>query len=315
MNTLRVAVRYGYLPVMLIGVNAAGIGVAEADAAKVWLVALLGGAIGLSFAAERILPYDKSWNADRGDTGRDIAHALVNETLILSSVAALPAVAAVAPEAAEVWPGHWPFPAQVMLAILAADAGITLMHFASHKIGLLWRFHAVHHSVERFYGFNGLMKHPLHQAAETIAGLAPLLLAGMPEGVASALAAAVAVQLLLQHSNADYWAGPLTHLLALNQGHRFHHVKWPGIGDVNFGLFTLVWDYLLGTHSYVANRRFTSADLGMAARPHYPGRYLAQLGEPFRRRGRCTPTRPTAPSPQATTRHTAASADSTANGR
>jgi sterol desaturase/sphingolipid hydroxylase (fatty acid hydroxylase superfamily) len=137
----------------------------------------------------------------------------------------------------------------------------------------------------------------------------------MPAGVASALALAVAVQLLLQHSNADYWAGPLRHLLALNQSHRFHHLRWPGVGDVNFGLFTLMWDYLLGTHSYVANRHFTSADLGMAAKPDYPVGYLAQLGEPFRRRGRCAPTPPTAPSAQTTSHHAAASADGAVTGR
>lgn len=39
-----------------------------------------------------------------------------------------------------------------------ADLGITLTHYASHKIGVPWRFHAVHHSVTRCYGRNGLTK-------------------------------------------------------------------------------------------------------------------------------------------------------------
>jgi len=102
------------------------------------------------------------------------------------------------------------------------------------------------------------------------------------------LTLAVAVQLLLQHSNTDYRIGPLKHLLALNEGHRFHHLKWAGVGDVNFGLFTLVWDHLLGTHSYDPHRRFTSDQLGMAAKPRYPHRYLNQLAEPFKASGACT---------------------------
>jgi sterol desaturase/sphingolipid hydroxylase (fatty acid hydroxylase superfamily) len=132
------------------------------------------------------------------------------------------------------------------------------------------------------------MKHPLHQSLEMAAGVAPLLLLGMPEDVAAALALAVAVQLLLQHSNADYRIGPLRYLLALNQAHRFHHLKWAGVGDVNFGLFTLIWDRALRTYSYDRRRRFTSDDLGMAAKPHYPGAYLAQLAEPFRSSGACS---------------------------
>ncbi|MBF6269139.1 sterol desaturase family protein [Nocardia farcinica] len=279
---VRPLVRYGYVPVMLVGINGAGIALAAAGAAKLWLVALLAAAVALSFAAERVLPYRPAWNRSHGDAGRDTVHTVVNETLVLGSVAAIPALAALLPGTG-IWPHSWPFVIQVLVAILIADLGITLAHYASHHIGVLWRFHAVHHSVTRCYGLNGLMKHPLHQTIEMIAGVTPLLLAGIPVPVAAALALAVAVQLLLQHSNADYRVGPLKHVLALNEGHRFHHLKWAGVGDVNFGLFTLVWDHLLGTYSYDPRRRFTSDDLGMAAKPDYPVGYLAQLAEPFRK--------------------------------
>ncbi len=113
------------------------------------------------------------------------------------------------------------------------------------------------------------------------AGVARLILIGLSVDVASALALAVAIQLLLQHSNADYRIGPAKYGLALNEGHRFHHLKWAGIGDVNFGLFTLVWDHLMRTDSYDPARRFDSTQLGMSARPHYPLGYLDQLIYPF----------------------------------
>ncbi|MEV7013673.1 sterol desaturase family protein [Streptosporangium sp. NPDC051022] len=286
----RTVVRYGYVPLMLVGVNGAAIALTAAGASKLWLLGLLAAAIVLSFAAERILPYDSAWNSSQADAGRDAAHGVVNESLILAGVAVIPLPASALSTAlpgAAVWPHTWPFPAQVLLAVLIADLGITLTHHASHKIGALWRLHAVHHSVKRFYGLNGLMKHPLHQSLEMTAGVAPLLLIGLPVQVASVLALAVAVQLLLQHSNADYRIGTLKYVLALNEGHRFHHLKWAGIGDVNFGLFTLVWDHLLGTFSYDPTRRFTSEQIGMAAKPDYPTGYLAQLAEPFRASGAC----------------------------
>ncbi|MFI6713220.1 sterol desaturase family protein [Nonomuraea sp. NPDC050478] len=71
--------------------------------------------------------------------------------------------------------------------------------------------------------------------------------------------------------------------LALNEGHRFHHLKEAGVGDVNLGLFTLVWDHLLGTFSYDPARRFASG----------------QLAEPFQASGACH-TEPSPPERTAT---------------
>ena len=101
------------------------------------------------------------------------------------------------------------FLGQLIIAILIADFGITTVHLVSHRVGWMWRLHAVHHSIRRSYGLNGLMKHPLHQSLETIGGVAPLLLLGMPVHVAASLAGCVAIQLLMQHSNVAYRVGPL----------------------------------------------------------------------------------------------------------
>jgi sterol desaturase/sphingolipid hydroxylase (fatty acid hydroxylase superfamily) len=180
------------------------------------------------------------------------------------------------------WPSGWPLWGELLFAVIVADLGITLCHYASHRVEWLWRFHAPHHSVTRMYGFNGLIKHPVHQALETAAGTTPLVLLGMPLEVGLLLGFAITVQLLLQHSNADMRIGPLRYVLALAPLHRFHHQRWAGIGDVNFGLFTNLWDYLLGTAAYEPAKRFTSADLGIGKQPDYPVGYFAQLAAPFR---------------------------------
>ena len=301
LQILKPVIRYGYAPTMLLGINGLAVWVTATGGFKAWLLLLLAVAIGLSFLAERVLPYETSWNESAGDAQRDVTHTAVNEALILGSVAAIPLLAAALP-ALDVWPHELPFVVQLLIAVLIADLGITLVHLASHKIGVLWRFHAVHHSVKRFYGLNGLMKHPLHQTVEMTAGVLPLILVGLPVGVASTLALAVAVQLLLQHSNADYRVGRLKYILALNEGHRFHHLKWAGVGDVNFGLFTMLWDHLLGTFSYDPARRFDSEQLGMAAKPNYPNQYFPQLLEPFRASGACE-TKPAVHAPPMTVEH------------
>ena len=77
--------------------------------------------------------------------------------------------------------------------------------------------------------------------------------------------------------------GPLKYVWAVAPVHRFHHLNKAGDGDVNFGLFTTLWDYLLGTALFDERRRFTSDELGIESAPNYPVDYLDQLIEPFRK--------------------------------
>jgi len=269
---------------MLVGMNGIAVWI-MASAHDAWLlVPLLASAIALSFAAERFAPYAPEWNRSRDDAGRDAVHAAVNEAANGMSIAATPLLATAIGIGGS-WPHDWPFAAQVLLAVFVLDAGITLAHWLSHRWELLWRFHAVHHSVERMYGLNGLMKHPVHQSIEMLAGATPLVLAGMPFNVAAALGFCTAIQLLLQHSNVDYELGVFERWIAGNRVHRFHHVREPGAGDVNFGLFTTIWDRLLGTMVYVPGRIFCSDELGLAGRRDYPRAWLDQMLEPFRRAG------------------------------
>ena len=43
---------------------------------------------------------------------------------------------------------HWPGWVLVPLTIVAMDAANWLAHYADHRFGALWRFHALHHSQE-----------------------------------------------------------------------------------------------------------------------------------------------------------------------
>ncbi|NUP11364.1 MAG: sterol desaturase family protein [Polyangiaceae bacterium] len=274
-------VRVAYPLFMLVGLNGLGIWLIDGGASRLWLGGVLAAAIVAAFIVERVIPYNHDWNEPHDDVSRDWAHFFVNEVANVASVAALPIIASLVPWQSR-WPQSWPLAAQLALAVLVFDFGVTVTHWASHRVPFLWRLHSVHHSIKRMYGFNGLMKHPLHQAVELLVGVTPLVLMGLPFEVASLLGLAVAIQLLMQHSNADYATGPFGYIFALNKGHRFHHLKWAGIGDANFGLFTNLWDFLLGTWSFEPARSFTSDDLGIGKEPDYPTAYLEQLRAPFR---------------------------------
>ena len=247
-----------------------------------WLLPLFAIALACLFAAEAWLPYASDWNRSHDDRSRDLVHALVNETMTALALSAIPLVAALSPWSM-LWPQRWPFALQLLLAIVVADFGITLAHWLSHRWPPLWRLHSVHHSVTRMYGLNGLMKHPLHQMVEALAGVAPLLLIGMPLDVAALLAFAIAIQLLLQHANVDMRLGALRHVVAWAPLHRYHHIRYGKAGDVNFGLFFTWWDRWLLRSAFDGRAyRLSSDDLGIGSRPDYPRAYFAQLVEPFR---------------------------------
>lgn len=236
-------------------------------------------AVFISFAAESWQPFDQAWNMDKGDFARDMAHFLVNQGMAVV-VAGLPFLSYYLGHP-QFWPTNWPIWAQVMFAIIVADFGITLGHWASHRIPFLWRLHEVHHSVTRMYGFNGLMKHPLHLTLEGLCGFGLLIVLGIPFEIAAMVSYAIAIQLLLQHSNFDMEIGPLRYIFAWAPLHRIHHVRYGKSGDVNFALFFSFWDHMLGTAFFTDKHRLTTADLGIGSRPDYPIGYAAELIEPF----------------------------------
>ena len=282
-RSVEIVIRYVFVPLVLVG--GGGAIVALSPVSKPAVAGVVLAAILVSFVAEWAVPFDLAWNRPRGDRMRDAAHAIVNESSTAIGVLAVPAVVSAVPNLVS-WPDGVPFVIQVVSAAVVLDVGITVAHWWSHRKDLLWRFHAVHHSVTRMYGFNGLVKHPVHQAVETTAGMLPLVLLGVPGDVAAAVAGLVVMQLLLQHSNVDYRVGKLGRWLALNEGHRLHHVARVPDGDVNFGLFLLVWDRILGTFADPTGRSVEAHELGLAGRPRYPVGYVDQLREPFRQRAR-----------------------------
>lgn len=276
----RTLLKYTYAPLFAVGFLSAALILIDAGASKMWLPLLIIAAIAVSFVAEQIAPYEPAWNHDRGDAATNVAHAIVNEASIVLTVLSLPLVATFVPHF-NLWPGEWSLWAQLIAALVIADIGITLAHLASHRWEGLWRLHAVHHSALRLYGLNGLMKHPLHQLIELTVGTAPLMLIGMPVDVAWLLAFAVAIQLLLQHSNVDMRISHLCYLWAVAPVHRHHHLASKTKGDVNFGLFLTLWDHLLGT--FMIERPMPKdGDVGVAGQPDYPRGYFAHLMEPFR---------------------------------
>jgi sterol desaturase/sphingolipid hydroxylase (fatty acid hydroxylase superfamily) len=285
-TALRALVRYGYVPFMVLGINAAAFFVVAYGHSYLWFLPLLLLALGTAFFAERILPVHEEWNEPNGEEAATVWHAIVYELSNTVGILMIPLVAFLlnhqqGEQLIGLWPQHWPLLAQLILAIVVGDFAFTLIHFLSHRWSALWRLHAVHHSVTKLYGFNGFVRHPLHQMLDMAVGSAPLALAGMPVSVAALLGLAVSVQLIVQHSNVDYELGPFRNVLSVGRIHHLHHVNWGKEGDVNFGLFLTLWDRLFGTFQAEPSRPITAHDMGIDDIPDFPKNYSEHLVFPI----------------------------------
>jgi sterol desaturase/sphingolipid hydroxylase (fatty acid hydroxylase superfamily) len=281
MRLARGFIRLGYVPAMLLGLNAAAIALVARGHSYAWIGFLFIVAVLFSLLAERVLPYEQAWNSAHDDVGKDAAHGIVYELNNIIALLLLPVITLFIPWRS-IWPASLPIAVQLLLAIAIADFSLTMIHYLSHRVGWMWKLHAVHHGVYRLYGFNGLVRHPLHQALDLGIGTLPLVLAGLPMDVAVLLAFAISVQLLVQHSNVDFTVGRARDFLAVGDVHRLHHVHWQGEGDVNFGLFSTLWDRLLGTYKNESPRAPVAGDIGAQDFPHFPQNYVEQVLLPFR---------------------------------
>lgn len=285
---LRTLVRYGYLPFMLLGLNGAAYYVVTRFESHLLIVLTIVALLVIAFVtahlAERILPWYAEWNEPHDDDQTNLIHVLVYELQNANGVLAIPLLGWLFSGGlnAGIWPRDWPILAQWALAIVLADFGLMYLHYLSHRYPLLWRLHAVHHGVERLYGFNGLVRHPLHQVIDMVLATGPLAIAGMPVQVALLLGFAISIQLIVQHSNVAYALGPLRNHLAIGQIHHLHHVNWGTEGDCNFGLFFNIWDRMLGTFHPEPPRPITAKDMGIDELPQFPKSYLDQLVLPWR---------------------------------
>lgn len=252
----------------------------------IWLVPLLAAAFAASHIAERLYPCYEEWNQSHGDVGTNTLHLFVYEGSNIVGVLLIPLISwlfHLKPGGLmTVWPREWPILAQFVMAIVLADMLFTLIHYVSHRWPPLWRLHAVHHGVPRLYGFNGIVRHPLHQMVDISLGTAPLVVLGMPLPVAVLLGFAISIQLIVQHSNVDYALGPFRNQLAIGRVHHLHHVNWGKEGDCNFGLFFNWWDWLLGTFKPEPPRPIRAHDMGIDDVPAFPKTYGEHLAFPFR---------------------------------
>jgi sterol desaturase/sphingolipid hydroxylase (fatty acid hydroxylase superfamily) len=238
------------------------------------------------FALERTMPHEPSWNEGDGQTFANIAHTLLNKGAVQTFIVfgAVVGLATYVTPAAQpgygLWPRTWPLGIQVVMGVVIAEFGLYWAHRIAHEWPLLWRFHAVHHSVTRLWIVNTGRFHFVDSLKSIVLGIAILLALGAPMEVLTWLSAITAFIGMLTHCNVDMRFGPLSWWFNTPELHRWHHSRDLREGNRNYGENLMLWDHVFGTFFNVRDRR-PPEDIGIAE--PMPDTFLAQLAWPFRR--------------------------------
>ncbi|TDK39431.1 sterol desaturase family protein [Rhizobium deserti] len=238
---------------------------------------------------EWLMPYEETWRKKDGETFNDIAHTLLNKggvQLAAALGASAPmAVATVALPAfaspLDIWPHAWPLFIQVVLGLVVAEFGLYWAHRLAHEKNSLWRFHALHHSVERLWVINTGRFHVIDSVIKIALSQIPLYVFGAPLPVFLWIGAVTAFIGLLTHCNIDVKTGALDWLFSTPRLHRWHHSKLLDEGNTNYGENLVLWDQVFG--SYFNPPRPSSTQIGISGR--VARTFWGQLVQPFTTKG------------------------------
>jgi sterol desaturase/sphingolipid hydroxylase (fatty acid hydroxylase superfamily) len=156
-----------------------------------------------------------------------------------------------------------PRAAFVIVALLGIDAVDWLAHLANHRLQMLWRLHALHHSQEELSILTAFRTHPLVHASYVISAV-PVLVLAANAATPAVLLTTYACLGALPHANVRWTYGGVGRWVVSPAYHRLHHAP-VGRLDVNMGTVFTVWDRLSGRAVFPVAAVVPST--GLAGRP------------------------------------------------
>ena len=208
----------------------------------------------------------------------DLTHLLANTTLVTIGTIALVVVAALPLLWLRAFDVEGALPTELSLALAVVVASIANYwgHRLTHEVPFLWRFHAVHHSIELMDWAAAARLHPIDSAFTQAFTVLPLLLLGYDAGVFASIAVFVTLLAIFQHANVRLRFPGVRWVVNTPEWHHWHHARDPEARNKNFGL--PVVDKLFGTAYLPKGRR--PAAFGVEDPVPAVG-YLAHLAYPF----------------------------------
>jgi|GEM_PF-291826 len=232
---------------------------------------------------ERLLPLHPEQRTLRRDWLNDLVYVLVNGFVVragftvVAGILMLGITHLVGPNPIS-WTGELPVWVQVILAIIIADIGYYTAHRICHSVPVLWKFHAVHHSIEEMDWLATHRVHPVDQIFSNTLSLVPIWCMGF------SLEALVMHQMIYQahalllHSNMRIKFGPLKWLIASPEYHHWHHANERDAYNHNFAAQLSIIDVIARTVFMPVKRQPKSYGLNEPM----PRLYPLQIIHPFR---------------------------------
>ena len=234
------------------------------------------------FFLERWMPHEREWRNPDGQNIASILHTIsskgtVQGILIFGGTIGLLDMFERGPEGVSLWPYDWPLWVQICLGVVAAEFALYWAHRAGHEMPLVWRFHAVHHSVTKLWFLNTGRFHFIDSLISIVLAMGILLILGAPLEIMKWVSAITAFIGMLTHCNVEMRFGPLSWIFNTPGLHRWHHSKDLKEGNRNYGENVMVWDLIFRTY-YDADYR-PPKDIGM--KDYMPKTFAKQIVWPF----------------------------------
>ncbi len=170
----------------------------------------------------------------------------------------------------------------LFLIVLVADLVQYWTHRAYHEIPMLWRLHAVHHSVKSMDWLAGSRQHILELLITRTLVLAPIYVLGFDKHVIDAYIVIVGFQAVFNHANVSVRLGPLRYLIVTPNFHHWHHSQDDEAIDRNYAAHFAFLDHLFGTA--VKSDREWPAQYGVVG-DYVPNGFWKQVKFPFTWKG------------------------------
>lgn len=250
-----------------------------------WFVLDLLGSTLIFVFIEKLFPLRRQQPVFRPEWQTDLQHFFVNHLLVGFVLLATNllvhrfftwAVSTEVQQAVQALPFVW----ELLLLMLVADIIQYIVHRAMHEVPLLWRFHAVHHSIKTLDWLAGSRLHVGEVLFLRTLVLAPIYVLGFSREVIDAYIVIIGFQAVLNHANVDVRLGWLRYFIVTPNFHHWHHSQDQEALDRNYaGQFAWI-DYLMGT-AVKSDKRWPS-EYGVLG-DYVPKGFWRQLWFPFQR--------------------------------
>ena len=159
--------------------------------------------------------------------------------------------------------------ADFLICLLVLDLTLYTQHRLLHKIPLLWRLHAPHHSDRTLNVASGVRFHPGEAVFSAAVKAAAVWLLGAPVGAVILFEVLLSSASLFNHANWSLGAADrvIRRLIVTPDMHRIHHSRRPAESHKNFGFFLSLWDRLFASYQDRPHAPHVDLALGLSDAP------------------------------------------------